>query len=113
MRIGPRPGRRSSGSRVRPAAGGWWSASSHTRPLSGQTVEVEDDTIRGRQAVAFIPEDTGVAVQLTLDYRVRRRTPFTPLVDILFIRGAFKRSLAATLEHFGVELQGARAADVG
>jgi Polyketide cyclase / dehydrase and lipid transport len=82
-------------------------------PLAGQTVEVEDDSIRGRQAVAFTPENGSVAVRLTLEYAVKRRSPFTPLVDILFIRGAFKRSLATTLERFGAELEAARAADVG
>jgi Polyketide cyclase / dehydrase and lipid transport len=82
-------------------------------PLEGQTVETEDDSIRGRQQVAFWPEDGKVAVELTLSYRVKRRSPFTPVVDLLFIRGAFKRSLQATVERFGVELQGARGADVG
>jgi hypothetical protein len=82
-------------------------------PLEGQTLEVEDDSIHGRQIVVFSPEDGKVAVQLTLSYRVKRRTPLTPLVDLLFIRGAFKRSLQATVERFGVELQAARAADVG
>jgi hypothetical protein len=82
-------------------------------PLEGQTVEVEDETIRGRQQVSFTPEDGNVSVSLTLSYRVKRRSPITPLVDMLFIRGAFKRSLQATLERFGLELASARATDVG
>jgi hypothetical protein len=73
-------------------------------PRSGQTVEVEDDSIRGRQSVAFMPEDDAVSVELTLEYEIKRRSPLTPLIDLLFIRPAFRGSIQATLHHFGVEL---------
>jgi hypothetical protein len=56
------------------------------RPLEGQTLEVEDDSLRGRQTVAFDPADGGVEVTLALDYAVKRRWLLTPLIDLLFVR---------------------------
>ena len=73
-------------------------------PLAPQTVEVEDDSIRGRQIVAFVPTGDGVEVQLSLTYELRKRSPLTPLVDRLFIRRAMRASLRATLARFGAEL---------
>jgi len=73
-------------------------------PLASQTVEVEDDSIRGRQIVAFVPTGDGVEVQLSLTYELRKRSPLTPLVDRLFIRRAMRASLRATLARFGAEL---------
>jgi hypothetical protein len=72
--------------------------------LAGQTVEVQDDSITGRQSVEFTPAQEGVQVRLTLQYRITRRTPFTPLVDLLFIRRAMETSLRTTLAAFGAEL---------
>jgi hypothetical protein len=82
-------------------------------PLSGQTVEVQDDSIRGRQSVAFAPAGEDVEVTLTLEYEIEQRSLFTPLVDVLFIRRAFRASLDATLRRFGLELEAARRSDVG
>lgn len=82
-------------------------------PLSGQTVEVEDDSIRGRQSVAFGPAEKEVDVALTLEYEIKQRSLLTPLVDLLFIRRAFRTSLDATLRRFGLELEEARGSDVG
>jgi len=82
-------------------------------PLSGQTVEVQDDSIRGRQSVEFAPADQAVELTLTLEYEIKQRSPLTPLVDLLFIRRAFRTSLDATLRRFGLELEAAREADVG
>jgi hypothetical protein len=73
-------------------------------PLSGQTVEVSDDSISGRQTVAFVPAAEGVEVALTLEYELRRRSVVTPMVDLLFIRRAMEGSLASTLAHFAIEL---------
>src|SRR5437764_857485 len=78
------------------------------RPLGGQTVEVRDDSIRGRQRVAFTPVDGGVEVALTLEYEITRRNPLTALVDLLFIRRAFATSLQASVSRFGAELQAPR-----
>src|SRR5437764_11016213 len=52
-------------------------------PLSGQTVEVQDDSIRGRQTVEFVPADEAVEVTLTLEYEIKQRSGLTPLVDLL------------------------------
>jgi uncharacterized membrane protein len=73
--------------------------------LSGQTVEVEDDSIRARQSVAFVPLDDGVEVTLVLDYKLKRRSLVMPIVDALFIRNAMRASLRATLSRFAVEFE--------
>lgn len=73
-------------------------------PLEGQTVAVSDDSIEGRQTVAFTPVDGTVEVCITLQYAIRDRSLFTPLVDVLFIRRAMEASLRATLHRFGAEL---------
>jgi Polyketide cyclase / dehydrase and lipid transport len=79
-------------------------------PLSGLTVDVCDDSIDGRQSVRFIPSGDGaVTIELTLRYRIRRRSPLTRLIDALFIRGPMRASLESTLSHFGSELATARA----
>jgi hypothetical protein len=82
-------------------------------PLGEQTVEVEDDSIRGSQTVTFTPEDGKVAVALRLSYELKRRSLLMPLVDLLFIRRAMVRSLEQTLARFGVELEASRRPDVG
>ena len=48
-------------------------------PLAGQSLEVQDDSIDGRQQVTFMPDETSVEVQLSLDYSIRQRSIFTPL----------------------------------
>jgi polyketide cyclase/dehydrase/lipid transport protein len=73
-------------------------------PRSGQTTEVQDDSITARQTVAFAPENDGVQVELRLDYQLRQRTPLSALANWLFIRPAMTRSLARTLARFGAEL---------
>jgi Polyketide cyclase / dehydrase and lipid transport len=83
----------------------------HT-PLGGQSVDVDDDSITGRQTVAFAPTrsaDDMVEVALSLEYEIKRRSIFMPVVDRLFIRRAMEGSLRATLTRFGVELADVRA----
>lgn len=75
-------------------------------PLSGQSVEVEDDSIRGRQTVTFTPVDEGVEVALSLEYELKARSFISPLIDALFIRRAMAASLRSTLARFGAELSG-------
>jgi hypothetical protein len=82
-------------------------------PLRGQTVEVTDDSIWGRQQVSFAPAEDGVEVSLSLEYQVTKRGVFTPVVDLLFIRGAMERSLRSTLARFGAELAATRQPGVG
>ena len=47
------------------------------------------------------------------DAVIRRRSVLTPVIDVLFIRRAFRTSLEATLNGFGLELETAREGDVG
>jgi uncharacterized membrane protein len=82
-------------------------------PLDGQTVEVEDQSLRGRQSVSFTPADDEVEVMLRLEYEITNRTVFTALVDRLFIRGAIERSLRATLARFGAELAATKPPGLG
>lgn len=77
-------------------------------PRSGQTTAVQDDSITARQTVAFVPEDDGVRVELSLDYRLVQRTALSSLANWLFIRPAMTRSLATTLARFGAELTARR-----
>ena len=82
-------------------------------PLSGQTVEVEDDSIIGRQTVTFTPEEDGLSIELVLDYSIKKRSPITRLIDLLFIRRLMAGSLRTTLGRFGTELETSRGAGVG
>jgi hypothetical protein len=72
------------------------------------TAEVADASIRGLQSVTFVPDGDEVTVVLALSYRLERRSPVSPLVDVLFIRRAVAASLQTTLHRFGVELAAAR-----
>jgi hypothetical protein len=72
-------------------------------PRTGQTVEVEDERLRGTQTVAFEPVGDDVRVTLTLDYELKQRTVLTPLVDLVFIRRELGDSLRRTLTRFGHE----------
>ncbi len=74
-------------------------------PLGGMTVEVSDDTLDGRQTIRFVPADEAVVnVEFELEYRIKRRSPFTWIVDPLFVRPAMRTSLRTTLDRFGAEL---------
>jgi Polyketide cyclase / dehydrase and lipid transport len=75
------------------------------QPGAGQTVEVHDVSVSGRQSVAFAPVTDGVEVTVLLEYRLHRRSPVTPLVDVLFIRRAMAQSLSRTLDRFGARLR--------
>jgi Polyketide cyclase / dehydrase and lipid transport len=82
-------------------------------PGDGQSVEVRDDSITGRQSVAFTPRPDGVSVALTLEYRLRRRSPVSAVIDALFIRRAMAQSLERTLARFGAQLPPAGGAVTG
>jgi hypothetical protein len=82
-------------------------------PLVSLTVRIEDDTIEGRQQVRFDPAAEGVALELALEYRIRRRSPLTLLVEWLFARRPMTMSLTKTLERFGGVLTTSRATDLG
>jgi hypothetical protein len=74
-------------------------------PLRGSTVEVEDDSITGTQRAMFDPVAGGVQFALSLEYRLKRRSPVSALVDLLFIRRLMGASLAKTLSQFRSALQ--------
>jgi hypothetical protein len=73
---------------------------------TGQTLEVEDERLRGIQRVSFEPGPDGVEVALELDYELKHRNPFTPLTDALFIRRALRDSLKRSLLQFARERRG-------
>ena len=70
---------------------------------TGQTLEVDDATLTGRQQVAFEPRADEVEITLSLEYEIKDRTPLTPLVDGLFVRRALRDSLRRTLTRFANE----------
>jgi hypothetical protein len=72
---------------------------------AGQTVEVEDERLEGRQRVEFEELEGGVCITLTLEYQLRHTRPWTPVVDLLFVRRALGDSLNRTLARFGPELE--------
>jgi hypothetical protein len=73
-------------------------------PRTGQTREVEDERLTGTQSVSFEVADADhVQVTLTLDYELKERNAFTPLVDRLFIRRELTDSLRRTLTRFSHE----------
>jgi Polyketide cyclase / dehydrase and lipid transport len=69
-------------------------------PRAGQTSTVDDESISGRQTVTFQPRDEGVKLELALEYTLKRRSPFSWLVDLVFIRRLMGASLGRTLERF-------------
>jgi hypothetical protein len=69
----------------------------------GQTLEVEDEKLRGSQRVAFSPSADAVKVTLELEYELKERNALTPLTDALFIRRALRDSLKRSLVRFARE----------
>jgi hypothetical protein len=69
-------------------------------PRTGQASEVEDDSITGRQTVTFQPSDAGLQLELALEYRLKRRSPLSWLVDLVFIRRLMGASLGRSLGQF-------------
>ena len=67
---------------------------------SGQENDIEDDSITGRQTVSFTAVGGRVRIELDLQYRLKRRSPISALVDALFIRRLMSASLARTLSQF-------------
>jgi Polyketide cyclase / dehydrase and lipid transport len=72
-------------------------------PRTGQTREVEDERLRGRQTVAFELSGDDVRITLTLEYELKQSGPLAPLVDRLFVRRELADSLRRTLRRFGHE----------
>jgi hypothetical protein len=76
---------------------------------TGQTLEVEDERLSGLQAVVFEAVGDEVRVTLALDYELKQRRAFTPLVERAFIRRSMVDSLRRTVTRFTYE----RRAEVG
>ena len=74
----------------------------------GQTLEVEDEKLRGTQRVAFTPVEGGVTVTLELRYTLKEQRPGMALVDLLFIRRPQRESLERTLRRFRTEVAAER-----
>ena len=72
----------------------------------GQTLDVEDEKLRGTQRVAFEPGQGEVEVALELEYELKERNAFTPITDALFIRRALRDSLRRSLVRFARERHG-------
>ena len=70
---------------------------------AGQTLEVEDEKLRGTQRVSFRPAADSVEVTLELEYQLKERNAFTPFADALFIRRALRDSLKRSLIRFARE----------
>ncbi len=72
---------------------------------TGQTLEVEDERLRGIQTVAFEAVGEDVRVTLMLDYELKQGGPLSPLVDRLFVRRSLGDSLRRTVTRFAFERQ--------
>ena len=70
-------------------------------------------SISGEQQVRFDPAEDGVEIELALRYRIKKRSPLTPLIDVLFVRRLMVTSLEKTLGGFGAVLAASRHSGVG
>jgi uncharacterized protein YndB with AHSA1/START domain len=70
-------------------------------PAERIVLDVEDEKLRGTQAVWFAPSGDEVTVTLTLEYELKERTP--PLVDHFFVRRALQDALRRTVARFANE----------
>ena len=66
----------------------------------GQTVEVEDEKIFGRQTIGFAPDADGTTVTLELDYAIKQDRGVPAVVDFVFVRRPMRDSLKRTLARF-------------
>jgi polyketide cyclase/dehydrase/lipid transport protein len=71
--------------------------------------DVDDEKMTGRQVVGFQPAGAGrTEVAVELRYELKDRYPWTPVLDLLFIRRAVGDSLRRTLRRFAIELEAER-----
>src|SRR3954453_9499463 len=66
----------------------------------GQTVEVEDEKIHGRQTIGFEPNARGTTVTLELQYAIKQDRGVPAVVDLAFVRRPMRDSLKRTLARF-------------
>lgn len=70
---------------------------------TGQTVDVEDERVRGTQTIAFAPQKDRVRVTLTLEYVIKQERGVPFFVDHAFVRRPMRDSLRRTLSRFARE----------
>ena len=71
----------------------------------GQTRQIEDQSLRGTQEVAFEALDDETQVTLALEFEIKQRTWLGPLAGF-FVRRSMADSLRRTLQRFAVEREG-------
>jgi hypothetical protein len=64
------------------------------------------ERLRGTQRVEFRPASNHVTIRMSLEYQLKERHAFTPLVDRLFIRRELTGSLQRSLAGFARERRG-------
>src|SRR3954454_12860983 len=74
----------------------------------GQSLEVEDEKIRGTQRVSFVPRPGGVTVSLGLDYELKEQRGKFGAFDLLFVRRPQREALQRTLHRFAREVRADR-----
>jgi hypothetical protein len=74
----------------------------------GQSVAIEDESIRGTQRVSFSPHENGVTVSLELDYALKQPRGKFGAFDLLFVRRPQREALERTLRRFGREVRAER-----
>ena len=67
--------------------------------------QVYEDSLNGRQTVAFRPASEGTRVELGLEYELTRYGPLRAVADLLFIRRALRDALRRTLSRFALEAE--------
>ncbi len=73
-----------------------------------QVVEVEDPKLRGTQTLTFHTLDDGCEMTLELSYELKEKGFGGAATDLLFVRGALRKSMTRTLERFSRELTAER-----
>src|SRR3954447_8367500 len=71
----------------------------------GQTVEVEDEKIHGRQTVGFQPGTDGTTVTLDLHYAIKQDRGVPAVVDFLLVGRPMRDSLKPPLSRLGREVR--------
>jgi hypothetical protein len=74
----------------------------------GQSLAVEDETIRGTQRVAFSPHTDGVTVSLALEYELKQPRGKLGAYDLFFVRRPQREALERTLRRFAHEVRAER-----
>ena len=67
--------------------------------------ELDEDSLRGLQALTFAADEHGTRVEVRLEYELARRGPLTAMADLLFVRRALRDSLRRTLRRFAMEAE--------